>query len=137
MQPGGAVLQVEQLQTLEWADLTAPDDTKTMRDLIHKAMELNTSVKGKILTQLIFSISPQDPVLVHCSAGVGRSGTFIAVYKLLEDYLNKDRKQLDVFGTVLEMRGQRMRMIQKAPQYVYVFKCLRAEVKDEEGGYYS
>ena len=53
---------------------------------------------------------------------MGRSGTFIAVYKLLEEYLKKDRKQLDVFGTLLEMQGQRMRMIQKAPQYVYVFK---------------
>ena len=34
------------------------------------------------------SSTPTIPILVHCSAGVGRTGTFIAVYKLIEDYFN-------------------------------------------------
>ena len=45
--PGGKPYDVHQLQTLEWADLTAPDDTKIMRDLVHKARELNTEKKSK------------------------------------------------------------------------------------------
>ena len=41
-------MEVDQLQTLEWADLTAPDNTRLMRDLVHKAREINTSEKGEI-----------------------------------------------------------------------------------------
>ena len=110
---------MSQLQTIKWADLTAPDDTKILRDLVHQAMELNTN---------------KDPILVHCSAGVGRTGTFIGVYKLVEDCLNN--KILDFQKTVLDMRQCRMKMVQKKQQYHYIYKCVRDDVKSEEGGYY-
>ena len=116
-------MEVSQLQTIKWADLTAPDDTKILRDLVHQAMELNTSDK--------------DPIVVHCSAGVGRTGTFIAVFKLVKDYMNSKVRVLDFKKTVLEMRKSRMKMVQKKEQYVYIFKCLREEVKTEEGEYYQ
>ena len=121
--PNKPPIEVSQLQTIKWADLTAPDDTKILRDLVHQAMELNTSEK--------------DPILVHCSAGVGRTGTFIAVFKLVKDYMNSKVKALDLKKTVLEMRKSRMKMVQKKEQYVYVIKCLREEVKTEEGEYYQ
>ena len=121
--PNKPPIEVSQLQTIKWADLTAPDDTKILRDLVHQAMELN--------------ISEKDPILVHCSAGVGRTGTFIAVFKLVKDYMNSKVKALDLKKTVLEMRKSRMKMVQKKEQYVYVIKCLREEVKTEEGEYYQ
>ena len=121
--PNKPPIEVSQLQTIKWADLTAPDDTKILRDLVHKAMELNTSEK--------------DPILVHCSAGVGRTGTFIAVFKLVKDYNNSKVRALDFKKTFLEMRGCRMKMVQKKEQYVYIFKCLRDEVKSIEGDYYE
>ena len=43
-------------------------------DLVQKTMEIQENGK--------------DTILVHCSAGVGRTGTFIAVYKLVADYLD-------------------------------------------------
>ena len=121
--PNKPPIEVSQLQTIKWADLTAPDDTKILRDLVHKARELNSSEK--------------DPILVHCSAGVGRTGTFIAVFKLVKDYTNSKVRALDFKKTVLEMRGCRMKMVQKKEQYVYIFKCIREEVKSEEGEYYQ
>ena len=71
---------MSQLQTIKWADLTAPDDTKILRDLVHKAVDLNPS---------------KEPILVHCSAGVGRTGTFIAVFKLLNDYHEETKQKID------------------------------------------
>ena len=120
--PNKPPVEVSQLQTIKWADLTAPDDTKILRDLVQKSLDLNTS---------------KDTILVHCSAGVGRTGTFIAVYKLVSDYMDNKIRALDVKNTVLQMRRCRMRMVQKKEQYAYIFKCLRDEVKAEEGDYYK
>ena len=70
----GPSITVNQLQTKKWADLTAPDSTKILMDLVQKTMEIQENGK--------------DTILVHCSAGVGRTGTFIAVYKLVAQYLD-------------------------------------------------
>ena len=48
-----------------------------------------------------------------------------------------ESKYLDVYDTVLQMRYQRRKMVQKQEQYLYVYRCLRDEVKSEEGGYYQ
>ena len=65
------------------------------------------------------------PILVHCSAGAGRTGTFIAVYKLLLDYLNPAVTTLSILDTVVAMRRQRCLMVQKKEEYAYIAKCLR------------
>ena len=53
--------------------------------------------------------------------------------------VNFRKKQLDVFSTVLGLREQRMKMVQKPEQYVYIFKCLRDEIRSQEaeGDYYD
>ena len=71
-------------------------------------------------------------ILVHCSAGVGRTGTFLAVYKLWLDYTNPNVKELSVFPTVLALRRQRCLMVQKKQQYAYIAKCLRYGRKVKE-----
>ena len=69
---------------------------------------------------------------MHCSAGVGRTGTFLAVYKLWLDYINPNVKELSVFPTVLALRRQRCLMVQKKQQYAYIAKCLRFRRKVKE-----
>ena len=75
---------------------------------------------------LLIPCSFPGTILVHCSAGVGRTGTFLAVYKLWLDYINPNVKELSVFPTVLALRKQRFLMVQKKEQYVYIAKCLRS-----------
>ena len=63
--------------------------------------------------------------MVHCSAGVGRTGTYIAVFKLWLDFKDNNVKKLSIKDTVLELRKQRCLMVQKKEQYVYIARCLR------------
>ena len=75
--------------------------------------------------------------MVHCSAGVGRTGTFIALYKLWNDYNNPYVKTLALLPTVAHLRTQRCLMVQKNVQYGYIAKCLSFMVSTEEGDYYE
>ena len=61
--------------------------------------------------QSINNWSPsKGPTLVHCSAGVGRTGTFIAIDLALEQA--KKERVIDIAGIVNRLRQQRMKMVQ-------------------------
>ena len=127
---------IEQLQCISWPDMEAPKDTKTLLDLYDYTEESLLDNPGTIL--------------VHCSAGVGRTGTYIGLLKLIKDYQNKvscsknthctisrheQVPELDAFETVLAMRRQRVKMVQKPMQYHYMIKCLADYVVGETSDY--
>jgi len=62
------------------------------------------------------------PILVHCSAGVGRSGTFIALDALLE--AAERHETIDVLEFTHRMRQNRVFMIQTVEQYVFLYRTL-------------
>ncbi|CAH1184607.1 unnamed protein product [Phyllotreta striolata] len=66
----------------------------------------------------------QRPIVVHCSAGVGRSGTFICLDRILHQILKCD--YVDIFGIVYAMRKERVWMVQTEQQYICVHQCLLA-----------
>ena len=49
------------------------------------------------------------PILVHCSAGVGRTGTFICVDQMINNINNNSSpsSEIDIFHTVYQLRKQR------------------------------
>ncbi|KAH3785442.1 hypothetical protein DPMN_163532 [Dreissena polymorpha] len=64
----------------------------------------------------------QSPILVHCSAGVGRTGTFIALDNLISQA--KMEKCVRPFQMVEALREQRVSMVQTKEQYVYLHEAL-------------
>ncbi|XP_071118898.1 receptor-type tyrosine-protein phosphatase mu-like isoform X4 [Haliotis cracherodii] len=97
----------QQFHFITWPDHGTPDSTALM----------------EFLWRIRATPNPQgSPLLVHCSAGIGRTGTYIAVDYLLDQAL-ADRK-LDVFGFVTQMRDQRKGMVQTKEQYAFIYTTL-------------
>ncbi|KAG9490911.1 hypothetical protein GDO78_006308 [Eleutherodactylus coqui] len=65
----------------------------------------------------------KGPITVHCSAGVGRTGTFIALDRLMQHI--RDHEFVDVLGLVGEMRSYRMSMVQTEEQFIFLHHCVQ------------
>uniref|UniRef100_A0A3Q3W1C4 protein-tyrosine-phosphatase n=1 Tax=Mola mola TaxID=94237 RepID=A0A3Q3W1C4_MOLML len=63
------------------------------------------------------------PTVVHCSAGVGRTGTFIALDRVLQQLDSKGT--IDLYGCVFDLRLHRQHMVQTECQYAFLHQCVR------------
>uniref|UniRef100_A0A8C6CNA4 Receptor-type tyrosine-protein phosphatase eta n=1 Tax=Monodon monoceros TaxID=40151 RepID=A0A8C6CNA4_MONMO len=73
---------------------------------------------------------PESPILVHCSAGVGRTGTFIAIDRLI--YQIEDENTVDVYGIVYDLRMHRPLMVQTEDQYVFLNQCVLDIIRSQK-----
>nr|XP_035118594.2 receptor-type tyrosine-protein phosphatase eta [Callithrix jacchus] len=73
---------------------------------------------------------PESPILVHCSAGVGRTGTFIAIDRLI--YQIENENTVDVYGIVYDLRMHRPLMVQTEDQYVFLNQCVLDIVRSQK-----
>ncbi|KAL4946159.1 hypothetical protein BDV06DRAFT_218683 [Aspergillus oleicola] len=104
-----------------WADYSKPvgEDRDALLQLIETTAEK--------------AASPQNPRIVHCSAGVGRTGTFIALDHLLQELESgellkvTDEEADPVFETVDQMREQRMMMVYNEMQLIFIYEVLREQ----------
>lgn len=112
-----------------WADYSKPEgsDRQALLDLI----KLSAS-----------KCSSDNPRVVHCSAGVGRTGTFIALDHLLCELetgqlLQATDPDIDpVFETVNQMREQRMMMVYNEMQMQFIYEVLREQIDTKLGKTY-
>jgi len=110
--------EIFQFQYIAWPDHGLPVSTTAFLDLAHKADTANTS---------------NGPIIVHCSAGIGRSGTFCTVHSIIEklrlDTNEKTEKEpeFNIVKTVLFMREQRPGMVQTKEQYMFCYLTLLEE----------
>ncbi|XP_072277665.1 receptor-type tyrosine-protein phosphatase eta-like [Pyxicephalus adspersus] len=70
---------------------------------------------------------PSSPILVHCSAGVGRTGTLIALDRIIKQIEAEDK--VDVYGVVYDLRMNRGLMVQTESQYIFLNKCALDVIK--------
>uniref|UniRef100_A0A8W8LLE5 protein-tyrosine-phosphatase n=1 Tax=Magallana gigas TaxID=29159 RepID=A0A8W8LLE5_MAGGI len=98
---------VVQFHFREWPDHGAPEHMSLLTFQTHVRKE-----KGRMVGK----------ILVHCSAGVGRTGTFLAVDALLDN--GRKTGQVNVFDYVRKMRECRMNMVQTETQYIFVHEVL-------------
>ncbi|XP_066283486.1 receptor-type tyrosine-protein phosphatase alpha-like isoform X1 [Branchiostoma lanceolatum] len=100
--------EVTQFHFLAWPDFGVPDDPTDL-------LKFHQTVMKSVPRQ-------NHPIVVHCSAGVGRTGTFITIDAMLE--MMTEEKQVDVFGFVSKMRRNRSFMVQAKAQYVFIYQAL-------------
>ncbi|XP_026518556.1 receptor-type tyrosine-protein phosphatase eta-like, partial [Terrapene carolina triunguis] len=89
---------VRQFHFTSWPDHGVPETTDLLINFRH------------LVQENIRQNPPDSPTLVHCSAGVGRTGTFIAIDRLIQQ-IEMDNIS-DVYGVVYELRMHRPLMVQ-------------------------
>ncbi|NXL26271.1 PTPRV phosphatase, partial [Setophaga kirtlandii] len=97
----------------------------------HGIPESTTSIMAfrELVQEHIQSTKDAGPTLVHCSAGVGRTGTFIALDRLLQQM--RQEKVVDIFGVVYSLRMNRYLMIQTLSQYIFLHSCILDKILEE------
>ncbi|XP_050962346.1 protein tyrosine phosphatase receptor type Db isoform X3 [Labeo rohita] len=104
----GEKREVRQFQFTGWPDQGVPEHPTPFLAFLRRVKACNPPDAG--------------PIVVHCSAGVGRTGCFIVIDAMLERV--KQEKTIDVYGHVTLMRSQRNYMVQTEEQYVFIYDAL-------------
>ncbi|XP_008107684.1 receptor-type tyrosine-protein phosphatase F isoform X8 [Anolis carolinensis] len=100
--------ELRQFQFMAWPDHGVPEYPTPILAFLRRVKACNPPDAG--------------PVVVHCSAGVGRTGCFIVIDAMLERM--KHEKTVDIYGHVTCMRSQRNYMVQTEDQYIFIHEAL-------------
>uniref|UniRef100_A0A8C4I635 Receptor-type tyrosine-protein phosphatase F n=1 Tax=Dicentrarchus labrax TaxID=13489 RepID=A0A8C4I635_DICLA len=100
--------EVRQFQFMAWPDHGVPEYPTPILAFLRRVKACNPPDAG--------------PMVVHCSAGVGRTGCFIVIDAMLERM--KHEKSVDIYGHVTCMRAQRNYMVQTEDQYIFIHEAL-------------
>uniref|UniRef100_A0A8C3TUN3 Receptor-type tyrosine-protein phosphatase C n=1 Tax=Catharus ustulatus TaxID=91951 RepID=A0A8C3TUN3_CATUS len=99
---------VTHIQFTSWPDHGVPEDPHLLLKLRRRVNALSNFFSG--------------PIVVHCSAGVGRTGTYIGIDAMLEGLDAEGR--VDVYGYIVKLRRQRCLMVQVESQYILIHQAL-------------
>ncbi|XP_071504220.1 receptor-type tyrosine-protein phosphatase kappa-like [Diadema antillarum] len=104
---------VTQFHYMSWSKKEVPEDYTTLLDFVDVVLRHHT-------TMPLFKRN--RPMLVHCSAGAGRTGTFLTLYNML--FMMRETEKVDIFGFVNQMRENRIKMVDTQDQYLFIYNAL-------------
>uniref|UniRef100_A0A3P9M3X2 Protein tyrosine phosphatase receptor type N2 n=1 Tax=Oryzias latipes TaxID=8090 RepID=A0A3P9M3X2_ORYLA len=104
---------VTQFHFLSWMDRGIPTSARTLLDFRRK---VNKCYRGR-----------SCPIIVHCSDGAGRSGTYILIDMVL-NRMAKGAKEIDIAATLEHLRDQRAGMVQIKEQFEFALTAVAEEV---------
>ena len=138
---GDSTRTLVHVQCTSWPDRSAPKNASTLLQLVEVVRMLASQYNQQSGHQMVEAA----PWLIHCSAGVGRTGnvynfvtfnsllkyalslilgTFIALDQLLRIFDNPAKSEIDVFNVVYELRKDRRYLVQTLAQYSFLYRCL-------------
>ncbi|KER21500.1 hypothetical protein T265_15076, partial [Opisthorchis viverrini] len=118
--------EVDHFLYLGWPDFDVPTDSTGFLNFMDQVKKLHEKRCQQELGPTESSLQPgsktHHPLLVHCSAGIGRTGTFVTVDICLQQALNEG--YIDVPQVVSRLRCQRAGAVQVAKQYAFIHSAL-------------
>uniref|UniRef100_H2XL49 protein-tyrosine-phosphatase n=3 Tax=Ciona intestinalis TaxID=7719 RepID=H2XL49_CIOIN len=102
---------IVQYQFLTWGEHDAPTTTSGFFKFFDQINEGNDG---------------NEYTVVHCSDGVGRTGSFIAFNFILSTM--EQNQQVDVYDVIMQLRKQRPYMVQTLEQYIFLHKLLLEDI---------
>ncbi|TWW58153.1 Receptor-type tyrosine-protein phosphatase C [Takifugu flavidus] len=104
----GSEREVTHIQFMSWPDHGVPEEAQLLLKLRRRVNSFKNFFSG--------------PIVVHCSAGVGRTGTYIGIDAMMESLEAEGR--VDIYGYVVMLRRQRCLMVQVEAQYILIHQAL-------------
>jgi len=123
----GKTLVTKQLHYVGWPDHGVPSGA-SIDDF---SLMLNS------LIHMILNSDPSAKAIIHCSAGIGRTGTTASLANLMINVASQQNQgvtdpKISIFSTVRRLREQRYSMVQMPEQYVFIYQFLQFWLKQRK-----